>query len=239
VSALSAIAWREVGAYYRVPLGWVVTALYLMLAGVVFGFFVLQPAEPASLRPFFSFSHWLLVFVAPAVSMRLFAEEQRLGSLDGLRSAPVSDWHIVVGKYIGAALFMVTMLAPTLVYLLIMESVADPDYGPIFSGFLGMTLVALLYLSVGMLASSLTSNQTVAFLSTLFILVLWQLATTSGAAALGPPWDAPLYALSIDLRLESFSKGVLDTGDIITLLVVSLWCVLITAIGLESRRWRR
>ncbi|MFG0256649.1 MAG: ABC transporter permease [Phycisphaerales bacterium JB043] len=239
MSALRAIAWREVGAYYRVPLGWVVTALYLLLAGVVFGFFVLQPAEPASLRPFFSFSHWLLVFVAPAVSMRLFAEEQRTGSLDGLRSAPVSDWIIVLGKYAGAAIFMLTMLAPTLLYLIVLESVANPDYGPILSGFLGMTLVAMLYLSVGMLASSLTSNQTVAFLSTLFALVLWQLATTSGAAALGPPYDGALYALSIDLRLESFSKGVLDTGDIVTLLVVSVWCVVLTGVGLESRRWRR
>jgi gliding motility-associated transport system permease protein len=236
--AVLAIASREVGAFYRVPLGWVVTSLYLLLAGVVFGFFVLRPAEPASMRPFFQFSHWLLVFVAPAVSMRLFAEEERSGSLDGLRSAPVSDWHIVIGKYLGGAIFLISMLAPTLLYLPLLEYFADPDYGPIFSGFLGMAMVGLLYLSVGMLASSLTSNQTVAFLSTLFLLVIWQLATTSGASALGPPYDKLLYAVSLDLRLESFSKGVLDTGDIVTLAVSSLYCVVLTAVGLESRRWR-
>ena len=101
--------------------------------------------------------------------------DQVLRSTIGLFTSEGVPWHEAVN--IGNT---------TLIYLIVLESVANPDYGPIFSGFLGMTLVGLLYLSVGMLTSSLTSNQTVAFLSTLFILVLWQLTTTTGASALGP-----------------------------------------------------
>ena len=235
---ITAIAAREVGAFYRLPLGWVVTALYLLLAGGVFAVFVLRPAEPASLRPFFALSDWLLLFVAPAISMRLLSEELRTGTIEGLLSAPVSDWEVVLGKYLGAAGFLAAMFAPTLVYVLVLEAVSSPDYGPILSGYLGMALVGLLYLSIGMLASSLTSNQTVAFLTTLFFLLLLRFATVQGATMVGEPWSQLLFALSIDLRMEGFAKGVIDTGDAAALLCASVWFIVLTVVSVESRRWR-
>lgn len=238
MSAILTIAMREAGAFFRLPLGWVVTALYLLLAGSIFTLFVVQPAAPATMRPFFSISGWLLLFVAPAISMRLLSEEQRTGSMEGLLSAPISDWQVVLGKFLGAAGFLAAMFAPTLVYVLALEAIADPDYGPILSGFLGMALVGTLYLAVGLFASSLTNNQTVAFLATLFFLLIVRFATVQGAAFVGEPFSSWLYALSIDLRLEGFARGVIDTGDAVFFIAAALWFVVLTVAVVESRRWR-
>ena len=121
-----AIATRELSSYFRTPVGWVVTALYVTLSSIVFAFMVLGPAEPASLRPFFGLSGWLLMFLAPAVSMRLMADEYRSGSIEALMTAPVSDWVVIAGKYIGAVAFLAIMLLPTLIYPATLEWLADP-----------------------------------------------------------------------------------------------------------------
>jgi len=238
MSQILAIAAREVGAFYRIPLGWVVTALYLLLAGGVFTLAVIQPAAPATMRPFFGISGWLLLFVAPAISMRLIAEEQRTGSMDGLLSAPISDWQVVIGKFLGAAGFLVAMVAPTLVYVLVLEVIADPDYGPILAGYLGMALVGMLYLAVGLLGSSLTNNQTVAFLATLFFLLIARFGALEGPKHLGEPFARWLFALSIDLREASFARGVIDTGDVAFFVAATVWFVVLTVAVVESRRWR-
>jgi ABC-2 type transport system permease protein len=238
MTRILAIACREVGAFYRLPLGWVVTALYLLLAGGVFTLSVMQPAAPATMRPFFGISGWMLLFVAPAISMRLISEEHRAGSMDGLLSAPITDWQVVIGKYLGAAGFLCAMVAPTLVYVLVLEAVSNPDYGPIVTGYLGMALVGMLYLAVGLLASSLTNNQTVAFLATLFFLLIARLATTQGPAYLGEPFARWLFAMSIDLRESGFARGVIDTGDVTFFIAATVWFVVLTVTVVESRRWR-
>ena len=233
-----AIAWREFGAFYRLPVGWVVTALYLALCAGVFTIFVLTPGQPATMRPLFALSTWLLLFVAPAISMRLLSDEYRSGSIEGLVSAPVSDWQIVIGKHLGGTLFLLGMLAPTLIFVVVLEVVSNPDYGPILLGYLGMALVGVLYLSIGTLASSLTANQTVAFLGTLFALLLLRMATVQGAVMLDEPWSRLVSSLSVDMHMDGFAKGVLDTGDLVFFLAGSVWFIALAAIAVESRRWR-
>lgn len=239
MTQLLAIALRELSAYYRTPLGWVVTALFLTLSGVVFAFLVFAPGEPATLRAFFGLSGWLLLFIAPAISMRLIADELRSGTIEPLLTAPISDWLVVLGKYLGAALFLVLMLAPTLVYSATLEAFADPDYGPIAAGYLGLLLSGLLYLSAGTLFSTLTSSQTLAFLGTLLSLIMARLLTTDAIAQRAPAaLGRNLYALSIDSRLGDFSRGVLDTGDIAFFLLTSAWLLVLAVLTLQSRRWR-
>jgi len=232
-----AIARREFAAFFRLPTGWVVVALYLLLSGIVFAA-TLRPGEPASLRSFFYMSSWLLLFVAPAVSMRLVSEEVRTGTLEPLMTAPVSDWAIGVGKYAGGLGFLVVMALPTLLYVGLLEWVSDPDYGPILAGYVGLLLVGMLYIAIGLLASAATSSQTVAFLGTLFFLLLAQAATTQGAAYLGPPFDKPLYAASVQLRLGDFAKGMIDTGHVVFFAAGSAWFVALSVLVLQSRRWR-
>ncbi len=238
MSRVWAIASREFAAFFRLPVGWVVIALYLTLTGVVFALGVVRPGQPASLRAFFQISVWLLTFVAPAISMRLFSEEIRTGTLEPLMTAPVSDWHVVLGKYFGAVGFLVAMLAPTLIYVVTLAMLSTPDYGPMLAGYLGLLLLGLLYLAIGLVASSLTSNQILAFLGSLFFLLLMRALTTNGAQMVGPPVDTALYALSVDLRLAEFAKGVIDTSNVIFFLTASVWFLVIGVVSLESRRWR-
>jgi ABC-2 type transport system permease protein len=238
MSRTLAIASREWCSFFQLPIGWVVLALYLALCGGVFGLFVLAPGQPATMRPLFALSTWLMLFVAPAISMRLFAEEYRSRSIDGLVSAPVTDWQIVIGKYLGGVGFLLAMIAPTIVFVFVLEAVSNPDYGPILLGYLGMAMVGSLYLALGALASSLTSNQTVAFLGALFTLLMLKIATVEGAEKLDGPLAVISRGLSVDFHLESFAKGVLDTGDLAFFLAGCVWFVTLTAISLESRRWR-
>jgi len=232
-----AIAWREFASFYRLPIGWVVTSLYLLLTGVVFSTQI-RPGDPASMRSFFDLSVWLLLFVAPAISMRLLAEERRSGSLELLMTAPVSDWKVVFGKYLGSVGFLLAMIAPTLLYAALLESLADPDYGPILAGYLGMILLGGLYLAIGLFASTLTSNQIVAFLGTLFFLLLLSLLTVRGAEYVAAPFDEALYALSVQLRMSDFAKGVIDTAHVVFFLAATFWFLVLAVLSLEFQRWR-
>jgi ABC-2 type transport system permease protein len=239
VTQFVAIATRELSSYFRTPVGWVVTALYVTLSSIVFAFMVLGPAEPASLRPFFGLSGWLLMFLAPAVSMRLMADEYRSGSIEALMTAPVSDWVVIAGKYIGAVAFLAIMLLPTLIYPATLEWLADPDYGPMLAGYLGLALSGMLYLAAGMLFSTLTSSQTLAFLGTLLTLLLIRLTTAEGIAQRAPvPWSDALFAISIDVRLSDFARGAISTGDAAFFIIASAWLMVLSVIALQSRRWR-
>ena len=102
--------------------------------------------------------------VAPAIAMRLMSEEFRAGTIEPLMAAPISDWAIVIGKYLGGVAFLLTLLAPTLLYVALLEWLSDPDYGPILAGYLGLTLLGMLYIAVGLLVSSLTRSTVVALL---------------------------------------------------------------------------
>jgi len=238
MTPLLSIASREYVSMFRLPIGWVVMALYLLLTGVVFAAGSLRPGDPASLRGLFTLSDWLLLFVAPAISMRLISDERRQGSIEWLMTAPISDWQIVTGKYLGAALFLLTLLAPTLVYVGVLEWLSSPDYGPILAGYMGLIMTGLVYLAVGIVCSALTASQVVAFLATVFALLIWRMGTTFGAAALGAPWDAWLYPLSLDIRTQDFARGIIDTAHVVVMLAASAWLVTVAVCVVESRRWR-
>jgi len=238
VSAVWTIALRELASYYRTPIGWVITALFLLLSGTWVSFATIRPAEPASLRVFFAISQWLLLVVAPAISMRLFSDEFRMRTIEPLLTAPLSDWHVVLGKYAGAVMFLVALLVPTGVFVILLELVADPDMGPIFAGYLGLFLLGMLYLAVGMLFSSLSENQTVAFLGTLFFFMILWFASMQAAPLAPAPFDDLLRSLSIFARLADFAKGVIDTAHIAFFVTLSLWFVVLTVVRLEIRRWR-
>lgn len=238
MSRLGAIASRELASYFRSSIGWIVMALFLTLSGIWVGFSTLRPGEPATLRTFFGVSQWLLLIVAPAISMRLVAEERRAGTLEPLMTAPISDWAIVIGKYAAALGFLVCLLAPTLLYVGLLEAVADPDYGPIAAGYLALLLVGALYLSFGLLASALTDSQVVALLVTFFFFVLWEVVATEGGRLLGAPLDQPLFALSILLRIADMAKGVIDTAHVVFFVSASALFLTLAVIAVESRRWR-
>lgn len=235
------IATRELASFFRLPVGWVSISLYLLLTGVVFGVLTLIPGQPATLRYFFGISGWLLLPVAPAVSMRLLSEEFRAGTIEPLMTSPVSDAAVVVGKYAGACLFMAAMLAPTAVYAIVLFRVSDPapDLGPILAGYASLMLLGAFYLAVGTLFSSLTSNQTLAFLGTLLfllaVLMLPDLLLRSPSLA---AWAPAIKGASVNARIGDFAKGVLDTSHVVFFATVSAWFLTLATVVVQSRRWR-
>jgi ABC-2 type transport system permease protein len=233
------IAWREFRSFFRVPVGWIAMALYLFLAGIIFAERTLLPGEPATLRYFFAVSGFLLLPVIPAISMRLLSEEFRAGTIEPLMTSPVSDISIVLGKYLGAAMFLAALLAPTLLYAVALFFVSDPqpDPGPILAGYLSLILLGLLYLAVGTLASALTANQTLAFIGTLLFLLL-MLLLTGDIIRTPAPFDRLVAFIAIGPRLTDFARGVIDTGHIVFFLTASAWFLILAYLALETRRWR-
>lgn len=239
MGATLTVAWREYASFFRSSIGWLVIALYLFLSGLWFAYDSITPGQPASMRALFSVSQWLLLIVAPAISMRLLSEELRSGTIEPLMTAPISDWHIVIGKYLAALAFLITMLLPTLVHVGVIELLASPDYGPIIAGYLGLVLVGACYLAVGLFFSSLTRNQIVAFLSTLFFfMVLVFISSPNVAALVDEPFRSLLFGLSINLRIADFAKGVFDTSHAAFFLAFVVLFVVLSVVGVESRRWR-
>lgn len=235
-----AIASRELGSLFRLPVGWVVIALFLFLTGVVFGLFVVASGQPASMRGFFGVSAWLLLPAAPAVSMRLLAEETRSGTIEPLLSSPATDLSIVLGKYLAALGFLVLMLAPTLAHVWILAGISEPkpDPGPIAAGYLCLLLLGGFYLAAGLFASSLTSNQTLAFLATLFGLLILLLVSFVPVDAVPPVLRTVARELSIAARVGDFAKGVVDPRHVAFFAGGAAVFLALSWASLQSRRWR-
>lgn len=235
------IAQRELSSMFRVPAGWIIIALFAFLTGVLFVNQTLIPGQPGSLRYFFMYAGWLLIPIAPAISMRLMSEEYRSGSFEALRTAPAGDWSVTLGKYLGSVAYLGLMLVPSIVYPIVLFLVSEPapDWGPIMAGYLMLVLVGMLYLAIGMLASSLTASQTLAFLGTVMSLILLMVLTSVIANQLGVFWARVLRALSITERVSELSKGVIDTSTIAFFLIGSIWMLVLGAGSLEIRRLGR
>jgi len=235
------IAQRELSSMFRVPAGWIIIALFAFLTAVLFVNQTIIPGQPGTLRYFFAYSGWLLIPIAPAISMRLMSEEYRSGSFEALRTAPAGDWSVIVGKYLGSVVFLILMLIPTLIYPIVLWIVSDPapDLGPIAAGYLMLILVGMLYLGIGMLSSSLTSSQTLAFLGTVMSLILLMMLTGVIAKQGGVRVGLLLSTLSISTRVNELSKGIIDTATIAFFLIGSIWMLVLGAGVLEVRRLGR
>lgn len=232
------IARRELSSFFCSPIAYVVTCLFTLLAGLFFMLTTFQTGFPAELRSTFYYLVWVLIGFAPAISMRLVADELRTGTIETLMTAPVSDTQVVVGKFLGAWAFYLCMLAPTLVFVALLAAFAQPDYGPIATGYVGLVLVGGLYLAIGTFASVLTRNQIIAFLIAVCIIVLFTVVTYFVYDEVGPRYIRLIQYLNINLQFEDFSKGVLDLRRVVFFFS---GIVLFLSLGvkmLESRKWR-
>jgi ABC-2 type transport system permease protein len=236
--ALSAICGREYASMFRIPLGWVVVALFVCLSSLYFMMRVMLPGGAASMREVFGVWWALILFLCPSVSMRLFSEELRSGTIETSLTAPVADGVLVVGKYLASVLFLATMLLPTLVYVGVLAWLSRPDFGPVVSGYAGLMLLGMLYLAVGALASACTSSQTLAFLGTLFGLLLLDVLPARIAPQLPEGLAKVVYMMSPNLRASDFYRGLIDTSHVAFFLGASVWFLVLATLVLQSRRWR-
>ncbi len=232
------ITSRELNSYFVSPVAYVVSAAFLLVSGVLFSL-ILNSTMDASLRGTFSNVTFIMILIAPVLTMKLLAEEQRMGTLELLLTSPVHDWQVVVGKFLGSLiLFAVMLLAPTLLYVVLLTAFGKPDYGPILSSYLGVLLLGGAFLSIGVLSSSLTQNQVVAgCLGIVFLLLMWIADAMSRIVGGGAVGDALTY-LSITQHYDDFLRGVIDTQNVIYPLSVIAVALFIATQVLQTRRWR-
>jgi ABC-2 type transport system permease protein len=231
-----AIARRELQSYFVSPVAYVVSALFLLISGFLFSL-ILGISNEASMRPLFGNFAVIFLFIVPALTMRLLAEEQRTGTMELMLTAPVRDSELVLGKFLGVFLLLLIMLAITLVYPLILVLAGNPDRGPILAGYLGVILQASALLSIGLLASSLTQNQIIAALLTFVVLLILWLADALGNFTQGRIGDLFRF-LSITKHFDEFPRGVIDSRDILYFLSVTAAALFFTVQSVTARRWR-
>ena len=233
-----AVLRKELRAYFVSPVAYVVIAAYLVMSGVFFAILLLaQPGTAeASLGIVFNNVAVILLIVAPALTMRLLAEEQKSGTIELLLTSPIQDWEVVIGKYLASLVLFLVPVLMTLVYPLILMRYGTPDVGPMLGGYIGMILFGAAFLAVGMLATSLTQNQVIAAVVSITVLLgLW--LTGAFASSARPPVSTVLNYLSIITHYGEFARGLIDTRDVVYYLSVIAISLFLSVRALETRRW--
>lgn len=233
------ICWRELKSYFVSPIAYAAGALFLVINGLLFTF-ISAGSQDASLRGVMQNMMFILLLFAPALTMKLIADEQRMGTIELLLTAPVRDWQIIVGKFLGSLLtYVIILLVPTLYYVVILAMFGKPDYGPIVTSYLGILLLGGSFLAVGLFSSSLTQNQIIAYFAGLVILlVLWVADAGNNSLGVSGPFGDALTYIALPHHFDGFFAGVIDTRDVVyavSVIAVSLFGA--TQI-LQSRRWR-
>jgi len=253
-----AIASKELKSYFASPIGWILLGFWALLYGYFFvailNFFVRQSMQMSQfgqagpqamnlnqqlLRPLVAQNLPILVlFLLPAVTMRTYSEERRSGTIELLLTSPLSDFQIIMGKFLGAMSLYVVMLAVTLIHIAILVVYGGrPEWKPIATVYLGLLLLGGCFISVGLFISSLTKNQIVAFVATFATFLMLWVITWIGTF-FGPTADRLTQYLSIIGQFDDFGKGVLDTTHLIYYISFITFGLFLTAKSVDSERWR-
>lgn len=204
---------RELMGYITSPVAYIVTGLFLIITGVlVFSVFFLN--NRAELRLYFQYLPLLLSFFVPALTMRIFAEERRVGSMETLMTLPVTEVQVVTGKYLASLIGTLVMIAPTLLYIIPAEVFGTPDYGPIIGGFLGAIFLCASFTAIGVFATSLTNNQIIAFFVG-FVICIGLTMVDSFLVFLPGAVVSVLGYISADAHFTSIARGIIDTRDLL------------------------
>jgi len=255
MSNIIAIARKELKAYFASPIAYIVIGFWALLYGWFFVFilniFVRQSMQmgqfgmgPQSvnvnqqmIRPLLQNVTILVLFLMPMVTMRTYAEEKRSGTIELLLTSPVTDFQIILGKFLGAMALYGVMLALTLVHIGILFKYGQPEWKPIATMYLGLLLLGGSFISLGLFISSLTKNQIVAGMVTFAVFLLLWIVTWVGSSW-GPTAERVTQHLSIIEPLDDFAKGVLDLSHLVYYLSFITFGLFLTAKSVDSERWR-
>jgi len=253
------IARKELNSYFRSPIAYSVLAVFAVIFGYFFytmlSMFILQSltqaqyaqmygesASPMSvnemvIRPLLLNNSVILLFLVPMITMRLFAEEKKTGTIELLMTSPVTDVQLILGKFLGSLMLYATMLGMTVLYMLVLFRYGYPDWKPMVAGYLGQLLLGCCFLSLGLLFSTFTRNQLIAGSMTFFVLLLlWVLDWSSQYS--GSWWGDLAHYISLTPHIENFSKGVIDLKDTVYYLSVIVLGLFFSVRSVESVRWR-
>jgi ABC-2 type transport system permease protein len=226
---------KELKSYFTSPVAYIIMVVFLIITGWFFtsSLFV---SGVVTMRGVFDIVPFILLFFIPAISMRTFSEEKKSGTIELLLTKPLSDFDIVLGKFLSTLAMTAITLAPTLVYVISLKFLGPLDLGSVISAYIGLILMSGIYIGIGLLASSLTENQVVAFIiSFLIIFILFMLNKI--LMFVPTPLVSTLEYLSSDYHFGSIARGVIDTKDIIYYFSGITVLLLLTKTSLESRKW--
>lgn len=217
------IAKRELNSYFDSLVGYITLILFLGFSGFftwLYGndiFFVGQ----TSLSVFFAIAYWTLFFFIPALTMRLVSEERKSGTLEIILTKAISNWQFLAGKYLAALMLILIALVCTVPYIITLSFIGNLDSGEVFGGYLGLILMSAAYLGIGLYASSLTTNQVVAFLGALLISLMFHIIFDVLAGAVSGTAGEIFYYLNMATHYESISRGVVDIRDLVYFLSIA------------------
>jgi ABC-2 type transport system permease protein len=250
MSPIFLIARKDLKSYFYSPIAYIVIAMFLLIVGWMFSnlfsFYAQSLQQYAAfsagprptltenvLRPLFGNMNVVLLFVAPFVTMRLLAEETKDHTVELLLTAPVRPIHIVLGKFLAGLGLIMTMVSLTVVYPIILQFVATPDWGAVAGCYLGMLFMASTYVGVGLFWSSRTENQIVAATLTFgTLLFLWLISWSAHRA--GPVWSDVLNHLSLIGHYTNFSLGVIDTTNVVFYLTFTGFALFLTNLSVDN-----
>lgn len=230
-------AQRELKSYFNSPIAYIIIVLALVISGWLFflDFFL---AGQATLRSLLT--TWMplvfLIFV-PAITMRLIAEEKKSGTVELLVTLPVTDWEIVLGKYLASVILLAITILMTFTYVITITMLGDPDGGAIFGQYLGLFLLGATYLAIGLFASGITANQIVAFLVAIVIIAaffLFDKFTPFFPGSLA----SVLEFLGVSYHFDNLARGVIDSRDLLYYLSMIFLFLFLAVRALESRKWK-
>jgi len=239
MSEILAIYRKEMKTYFNSPIAFIVISSFLVITNWLFfdyGDYPFFAINIADIRGIFDYGAIVLLFIAPAVSMRLISEEKHQDTLELLVTMPITDMHIIIGKYLSTLVIFGIILAGTLVAPISISFVGDLDMGIVISSYIGFFFLGATYLAMGLAASSFTRNQIVAYIMGIMIIAVFFLMN---GMANGSGFMATLFEnLSIRFHYQNFFRGVLDSRDLLYFFSLILVSLLISSTALSSRKFR-
>ncbi|MEC4005890.1 gliding motility-associated ABC transporter permease subunit GldF [Flavobacterium sp. SUN052] len=238
---MKSILLREIKSFFGSPIGYLVIAIFLLLNGLflwVFeGDYNILNSGFADLSPFFTISPWILIFLIPAVTMRSFSDEKKQGTIELLMTKPLSIWQIVNGKFLGAFLLIVIAIIPTFIYVYVISSLGMPegniDMGSTMGSYFGLLFLIAGYTSIGIFTSTLSENQIVAFILSVFMCFLFYFGF-EGISTFVKGFEDIIAFFGMDYHFKSMSRGVIDTRDVMYFSSITILFLSLTVYKLKS-----
>ncbi|MCX2679331.1 gliding motility-associated ABC transporter permease subunit GldF [Galbibacter sp. EGI 63066] len=233
-----AIIKREINSFFSTPIAYLVIGLFLVLSGLflwVFkGEFNIPESGFADLYPFFQLAPWILLFLIPAVTMKTFSEEKKMGTLELLLTRPVNKRQIVFGKFFGAFILAIIALIPTLLYVVSIWNLASPvgniDMGSITGSYIGLIFLIASYTAIGVFTSSVTENQIIAFMGAVLLCFSFYYGFSGFSTVEGLSF---MENLSLKYHFDSIARGVIDLRNIVYFVSVSAFFLVLTIFNLK------